>query len=76
MIAAYSSDVCVRTGAADRPVILVNATGATGVLVEFAAPATVAYRDTLGAPVGVVAVAKGLYRLPVPSSGTATISWR
>ena len=76
VIAAYSSDVCVRTGAADRPVILVNATGATGVLVEFAAPATVAYRDTLGAPVGAVAVAKGLYRLPVPSSGTATISWR
>jgi len=75
VIAAYSQDVCVRTGAADKPVFLVNATGGEGVLIDFSAPATVAFFDTLGKPVCKVGVRKGLYRLSVPNAGYAKIAW-
>jgi len=76
VIAAYSKDVCVATGKADKPVVLVNATGDEGMLVEFAAPATVAFFDTFGKSVGKVYVAKGLCRLAVPNAGYAQVSWR
>ena len=75
IIACYSKDVCVKTGVADKPVYLVNATGSSGMLVEFSAPATVEFYDTLGAAVGRVAVGKGIYRLAVPSSGYAKTIW-
>ena len=74
VVAAYSSDVCVRTGAPDKTVYLVNATGAAGVLAEFAAPCPrVELFDVVGRKTGEVSVAAGLTRLPVPSSGYARI---
>ena len=75
IVAAYSEDVCVRTGAADKPVILVNATGENGMLVEFSAPATVALFNTCGVAGETVEVAKGLCRLPVQKSGYACVTW-
>ena len=75
VIAAYDGDVCVRTGAADRPVWIVNATGGNGVIVEFAADARVEFFDVFGKSAGKVQAAKGLARLAVPSSGCAKVSW-
>ena len=75
VIAAYDGDVCVRTGAADRPVWIVNATGGNGVIVEFAADALVEFFDVFGKPAGKVQAAKGLARLAVPASGCAKVSW-
>ena len=34
VVTSYSSDAAVRSGAADKPVVLVNATEATGLVVE------------------------------------------
>ena len=76
IVAVYSKDVCARTGAADKPVILVNATGEKGLLVEFAAPATVALFDVCGAAGETVEVSEGLCRLPVSASGYARVTWR
>jgi len=77
VIAAYSKDVCVPTGAADKPVFLVNATGGEGMLLDVGAPATVSLFNTFGVAVGKVGIPqKGLYRLAVPSSGHAQVTWR
>ena len=75
VIAVYSKDVCASSGAADRPVWLVNATGGAGTLCELSAPATVEYFDTLGRATGKVLAARGLYRLNVPNAGYAKILW-
>ena len=75
IIAAYSRDVCVPAGAADKQSFLVNATGEKGLLVEFASPATVALFDTFGKVVGTVGVVAGICRLPVPKSGYAQVTW-
>ena len=65
----------MTAGAADKPVFLVNATGEKGLLVEFAAPATVALFDTCGKTVGMVKDGAGICRLPVPKSGYAQVTW-
>ena len=73
--AVYANDVCVRTGVADRPVFIVNATGGRGALVEFAADARVEFFDVFGKPAGVTSVAKGVLRLDIPASGFAKVAW-
>ena len=75
VIAVYDGDVCVRTGAADRPVWIVNATGGKGVAAEFAADAQVEFFDVFGKPAGKAQAAKGISRLAVPASGCAKVAW-
>lgn len=75
IVAAYANDVCVRTGAADRPVFIVNATGGRGTLVEFAVDARVEFFDVFGRPAGGTSVAKGIVRLDIPASGFAKVAW-
>ena len=75
IVAAYANDVCARTGAADRPVFLVNATGGRGMLVEFAADARIEFFDVFGRPAGTASVGKGIVRLDVPASGYAKTAW-
>ena len=75
VVAVYANDVCVRTGAADRPVFLVNATGGRGMLAEFAADARVEFFDVFGKAAGTDSVAKGFVRIDVPASGFAKVGW-
>ena len=75
VITVYSKEVCAPSGAADRPVWLVNATGGSGTLCELIAPATVEYFDVFGKATGRVRAAKGLYRLNIPNAGCAKIAW-
>ena len=75
IVAVYSPSVCANSGAADKPVILVNATGTGTVLFELASGARVEFFDVLGRPAGTVSAAKGLARLAVPASGYAKIVW-
>ncbi|MBR4616472.1 MAG: alpha-galactosidase, partial [Kiritimatiellae bacterium] len=75
IIAAHANDVCVNTGASDRQVFLVNATGGKGLLAEFAADARVEFFDVFGKPAGSASVAKGICRLNVPASGFAKVVW-
>ena len=76
VVACYSKEVCVPAGRADKPVLLVNATGGEGLLAAFDAPAKVVLHDTFGKAVGTQDVAKGLCRLSVPASGYAQVSWK
>ena len=75
IVAVYADDVCARTGVADRPVFIVNATGGMGALVEFAADARVEFFDVFGKPAGATSVAKGISRLDIPASGYAKVAW-
>ena len=75
VLAVYSGDVCVRSGAADKPVYIVNATGGDSVLAEMAAPARVDFFDVFGKPAGSTTADAGLVRLPVPASGHAKVTW-
>ena len=76
VVAVYSGDVLAKAGAADRPVYLVNATGAKGLNVELAAtPKAVELFDVFGQPAGSCTPAAGLARIPVPASGSAKIAW-
>ena len=76
VIAVYADDVCAASGAAVKPVFLVNATGRPGVLAELAAkPSKVEYFDVFGVKSGEATVAAGLVRLDVPASGYAKIVW-
>ena len=75
VMAVYSGDVCVRSGAADKPVYIVNATGGDSVLAEMSAPARVDFFDVFGKPAGSTAAAAGLVRLSVPASGYAKVTW-
>ena len=75
IVAAYANDVCVSAGTADRPVYLVNATGGTGMLVDFAAPGHVEFFDVFGNSSGETKVSAGVTRLPIPSSGYARVNW-
>lgn len=75
VVVAYSDDVCVRTGAADRPVWIVNATGGAGALVDFAATAKVEFFDVFGRRSGDATVGAGIVRLAVPASGYAKVEF-
>jgi len=76
IVTSYSADMCVRAGAADKPVILVNATGTASMLVELPVrPAKVEAFDTLGRPAPAPQAAAGCVRLAIPKSGYAKITW-
>ena len=75
VIASYANDVCVRTGAADRPVFLVNATGGEGMLVDFSASSRVEFHDVFGKHIGIANFGAGVHRVSVPQSGYAEIVW-
>ena len=76
VVASYSQDVIVRSGAADKSVILVNATGANGMLVELSSmPSKVELFDVFGMECGDSETQSGIVRLPVPASGYAVLRW-
>lgn len=76
IIAAYSDDVCVKSGKPDKTVYLVNATGRAEMLVDFAAkPASIETFDVLGRAAGKVSAAAGLNRIAIPASGYAKVVW-
>lgn len=76
VVASYSQDVVVRSGAADKSVILVNATGANGMLVELSSmPSKVELFDVFGIKCGDSETQSGIVRLPVPASGYAVLRW-
>ena len=76
VIAAYADDVCVKSGRADKPVYLVNATGQAGVLVEFAVrPSKVECFNVFGEKTGEAPVSADIVKLDVPASGHAKILW-
>ena len=77
VVAVYADDVCVKSGKADKPVFLVNATGKAGALVELdAKPARVEFFNVFGEKVGEASVSAGPVRLDIPPSGFAKIAWR
>ena len=76
IVAAYSAEVCVRAGAPDRQVYLLNATGGAGMIVDFArAPKGIELFTVLGKSAGTVSATAGLNRLAVPASGYAKVTW-
>jgi hypothetical protein len=76
VIASYSQDVVVRSGEADKPVVLVNATGAAGMLADLSAkPAKIELFDVFGRSQGDIEPQFGLVRMPIPASGYAVIKF-
>ena len=70
IVAVYSDDVCAATGAADRDVYFINATGKAGLMLRLAAPcARAEVYDTFGRRVATLALAAGLRDVAVPASG-------
>ena len=67
--AVYSPGVCVPADAAEKPVYVVNATGAAGLLVDLSAPCAASFFDVVGKPAGKQELSAGLQRIPVPASG-------
>ena len=74
--AVYSPETCVPLDAAAKPVFVVNATGAVGLLVDVSCPCEAAVFDVVGRPVATLSLSAGLQRLPVPPSGFARASAR
>ena len=73
-MAVYSADTCATIKSADKPVYLLNATGAGVMLVDLPeSPARVDLFDVFGKFVGSVAASAGLQRLNVPVSGYAKV---
>jgi len=76
IITSYSQDVVVRAGAPDRRVVLVNATGAQGMVVDFPVdPKKVECFNVFGEACDADVPSAGVVRFPVPSSGYAILSW-
>ena len=76
IIACYAENACVKTGKPDKSVYLVNATGTSAMLVDFAAkPSKIEAFDVFGKSAGTLEAGEGLVRLSVPSSGYAKITW-
>ena len=70
IIAVYSDDICASTGAADRDVYVINATGKAGLMVRLSAPCAAArVYDTFGRLVTTRALPAGLQDVAVPASG-------
>ena len=74
IVAAYGP-IVVPTGAADRTVYLINATGNGQLTVDASAAATAEFFDTTGQAVGRQAVPAGIRRLAVPKSGYAKLTF-
>ena len=68
VVAVYVGGVVAKVGGGKRTVV-VNATGADGLVVELDLPRRAVVRDTFGGSVGEVGLAAGITRLPVPKSG-------
>ena len=76
VVTSYSGDATVQSGAADKPVVLVNATESPGLLVEFAAkPSSVVCFNVFGERCGTTEPDAGLVRLTVPAAGYAVVKW-
>lgn len=76
MVTSYSKEAVIQSGVADKPVVLVNATEATGLVVELAAkPSSVVCFNVFGEQCGAAEPSAGLVRLPVPASGYAVVKW-
>ena len=73
IIAVYVAGTMAATGALDKPVYLINATGEKSLVTDLPSDATVEYFDTFGAKTGSVKVGAGLQRLQIPASGYAII---
>lgn len=74
IIAVYVSGVAAASGSIDKPVYIINATGAKSLVVELPAAAKVEYFDTFGIKAGSAEVGAGLQRLDIPASGYAIMT--
>ena len=70
-IVGVYADTTVAKTAANKPTILLNATTASALVVDFAADASVETFDCRGRRVGMQKVPRGLVRLAIPPSGYA-----
>jgi len=76
ILTAYADDVVLDCGAADKKVILVNATGSDGLYVNLpAVPQSIRMFDVLGREVSATLPSVGLVRLQVPASGHVEFRW-
>ena len=76
VITSYSGDIVLDCGAADRKVILVNATGKAGLYAKLpACPRMIRVFDVTGRETQAELPSAGLVSLPVPSSGYAELAW-
>jgi len=74
VIAVYADNACATSGALDKTVYLVNATGGKTVILDAADDATAEFFDVFGKPAGKAKVARGLSRIEMPVSGYARIT--
>ena len=70
----YAEEICVSTGALDKPVYILNSTDANSLAVEIPSAAKVVAYDTYGACVGEQEYQAGCHRMAVPLSGYLKIS--
>ena len=70
----YAEEICVSTGALDKPVYILNSTDAGSLAVEIPAAAKVEAFDTFGAKVGEREYPAGCSRMMVPPSGYVVLS--
>ena len=76
IVAAYSGDVVLDCGAADKKAILVNATGSDGLYAKLPArPRSIRLFDVLGRERPAALPSVGLAVLPVPAGGYAELAW-
>ena len=69
VVGVYTAGTVVPVDAAAKPNFVVNGTGEGSLVLDAAAPATAVCRDTFGAKVGEVKLARGLNRVAMPVSG-------
>lgn len=76
VVTAYSKSTVVDCGPADKTVLVVNATGGRGVVVELTAePKAARAFDVFGAEVPCVCPASGLSRADIPAGGHLELVW-
>ena len=76
VITSYSSDIVLDCGAADRKVILVNATGKAGLYAKLPErPRMIRVFNVTGRETQAELPSAGLVSLPVPASGYAELAW-
>lgn len=73
IVVVYTAGTVAASGMIDRPVFVVNATGAKSLVVDVAGGAEVEFVDVFGNRVSADRFAAGLHRLDVPASGYAII---
>ena len=70
----YAGEICVSTGALDRPVYILNATDSGSLVVDIPSPAKVVSYDTYGVKTGEREYPAGCFRMEVPPSGYLKMS--